>query len=169
MRSVVSEHANDAEIAALADGNVDMLGAGTLAHVEGCDACAARLVEAAEASVLVGRGIARLGELEAEEVSAPLLAAPAVAFPRAAFAIASALVLLASAPLLPSILRGAASMPATLRVAVAALSQGGRSLGGALHGSGASWVSAALFVAVGTWIAARASRAVKRETSDVIA
>jgi hypothetical protein len=104
-------HLSDVALSALADG-VE-LEPGTGAHVERCEACAARLADVALASIEVGEALRDRAALRAEAALVARRAEPRL--PRGALWVAGALVVLGSLP----DLAGGASWLAAARVAVA--------------------------------------------------
>jgi hypothetical protein len=177
-------HATDAVLAAIADGEVAIVPAAALAHVEACDDCGQRLGAAAMLSVDAGAALRRVeAQVEVEaQIEAPMVAAvvpvPAtvvpIAAPRrrarrplpvAAIAVASLVVLVTAVPMIsdaigaaPSIVAGAAAtVPFVVRV-------GGAILRGVPwgHGLGAlavRMVPAMFFVLAGLSVARWSGRA----------
>lgn len=146
-------HLSEAALAALADGVELEPGLG--AHAERCESCAARLAEAALASIELGAALREHAELSrsALEARAPSLAVSARP-PRWALALASLLVVLGS---LPELASGSAWI-AGVRLSAAMAKRALRSLVGLAGEPEAALVTGLSLVGLGVVVALVATR-----------
>jgi hypothetical protein len=164
-------HASEIALAALADGEVSILGPAVAAHVDGCDSCTARLGEAALVSASVGDAL----RLRAAEITyaADIVRVPARPrplpprrerqLPLLAMAAALIVALVASGPSFvdPT---GAPRWYAWVKVPLSVAGRLARLVWrGAWHPSSTTatlqWVASAVFLVVAIVIAARATKA----------
>lgn len=103
-------HASDVVLTAMADGQIEIIPAVVLAHVDGCRACTTHLGNAALLSIHTGREIARVAPKGAGQ-----LASSPTPVPRLAIALG---LIVAVVGLLPSLLDGRSTFGGAKRFAI---------------------------------------------------
>jgi hypothetical protein len=167
-------HLTDAALACIADGEVTIVPAAALAHVEDCEACGRRLGAAALLSVGVTEALIRLDEEPRTvsaivRVSAPVPSAPARKarrpLPVAAILVASFVALVTAGPAIadaigaaPSLIAGAVTTaPFVVRIGSAILR--GSPWGDGSTALAVKMISAVFFVLAGLSVARMSERA----------
>ncbi len=158
---VCKQPLSEAEVAAIADGELSLVRAEAVAHAEQCDGCSSRVADSALSALELRGGLVALA---AKAATAPQVeVARAQPSPTKPLLVAVALVLLSTLPLLPSLARSLSVLLASGRVYREAVWQALEAVSGLF--SGPVWsLSAALALVL---IAVVLARGVRNEQSSL--
>jgi hypothetical protein len=155
-------HLRDVATVAMADGQA--LSAHALAHVETCEACAARVADAALLAADLHVELRALAEAAPaptaglENVPARSIAPPKQKGPAAYIGVALAIALLASLPTLGSLPRQATGLASGAKLQAAGIGQVGRAVVEHVSAPAGSLLLAALFIGAGVAVAVWGSK-----------
>lgn len=154
-------HASEVALAAIADGEVELVPDQVASHVGACDACTARLGEQALLSLSTGEALAEAG-LTAAPARRPL--------PVLAIALALCVAALGAAPAVVQLLGGIAGAPEVALRGVLLTTRAGSTLIRALASADSSlwavaWTAASVVLVSLGLLVARASRRQQRSTA----